>query len=263
MEPDLDPSAIAARFGLGNDARVDGAVDRGEVGAVWPLRTDRGRWAVKRGNERQNVTDVEATTRVQDAAIANGVASPTAIRPTDGELLADVAGSQVRVHEWVDLAPMSRDLDVEALGTMLARVHTSGATAGAVDPWYTEPITAAQWDARDNQIVVIDWDSAGATDPGHELSMVLWEYCREAPGRAPGLAAAYRAAGGPGRLDGPASFSMMICISSRLLHRSCRIWLDPASSAAERAFREFDIADWIRDPCTRPVIDTLLDAVGG
>lgn len=312
MGADLDAAAIAARFGLGTGARIDGPPERGELGAVWPLRTDCGRWAVKRGNERLDVAEVETTTAVQDAAIANGVLSPAAVRTVDGEVLADVGGSQVRVHEWFDLAPIDRALDVGVLGSTLARMHTAGAAAGAADPWFTEPITTSQWNSllataadapfaddlaghRDSladaaaevaaprtlrachrdlfaenvravdggRIAVFDWDSAGAADPGHELAMVLWEYCRDEPAQAPGLYASYREAGGPGRIEGPASFSMMICIASRLLHRSCRIWLDPASSPAEREVRESEIAEWIRDPCTRPVIDTLLAALEG
>lgn len=147
MEADLDACAIAARFALGDDARIDGPPAHGELGAVWPLRTDRGRWAVKRGTERQDVAEAETTTRVQEEARANGVLAPAAIRTVGGELLADVAGSQVRVHEWFDLAPMSRTLDVTGLGVLLARMHTAtGGAARPADPWFGEPITAAQWD---------------------------------------------------------------------------------------------------------------------
>jgi Ser/Thr protein kinase RdoA (MazF antagonist) len=313
MSGPIDANAVAEHFDLGESPVLLGDPDRGELGEVWRLRTTTGHWAVKRCFERQREPDAEQTTGLQSAAIANGVFAPAPVRARDGRLLADVGASQVRVYEWVALAPLDLGLDVTALGTAAARVHTA-AYSGAIpdsEAWFTEPITATEWGATfatvaaagapfadalaahldeltdaatlvrkpdmlqpchrdlfaenvratdDGRVCVIDWDNAGLADPGYELAMVLWEFARADVDRAAGVYEAYRRAGGPGRIDGPASFSMMITVASRLLHRSCRLWLD-ATGSDEHTRRNREIEWWIREPCTRPVVEFLLDAL--
>ena len=59
------------------------------------------------------------------------------------------------------------------------------------------------------ELCVIDWDNFGLADPSQELALVLFEFGAGNPARAAALNAAYRDAGGPGRVDGPGSFSMV------------------------------------------------------
>jgi Ser/Thr protein kinase RdoA (MazF antagonist) len=310
----IDAQAVAEHFDLGGSPALLGEPDRGELGEVWRLRTTAGQWAVKRCFARQLELDAEQTTGFQSAAIGNGVFAPAPVRARDGRLLADVGTFQLRVYDWVDLAPLDLGLDVTAIGTAVARIHTT-AWDGAIadtEPWFSEPITAMEWDltlealscadapftqalaahrdelidaatlvsepqalqpcnrdlfaenvraCADGRLCVIDWDNAGLAEPGRELAMVLWEFGRSDAGRAAGLYEAYRRVGGPGRIDSPASFSMMISVASRLLHRSCQLWLDPAGPD-ERDRRAREVEWWIREPCTRPVVEFLLDAVG-
>ena len=50
-------------------------------------------------------------------------------------------------------------------------------------------------------LVVIDWEGMGLADPSGELAMVLFEFAHADANRAHALAEAYRAGGGPGRVD--------------------------------------------------------------
>jgi hypothetical protein len=52
----------------------------------------------------------------------------------------------------------------------------------------------------------------------------------------------------------------VISVASRLLHRLCRLWLDPATGQPERDRRVREIEEWIRDPCNRADIEFLLAA---
>jgi Ser/Thr protein kinase RdoA (MazF antagonist) len=309
----IDAGAVADAFGLGDHPIVVGGPVRGELGEVWRLRTDAGSWAVKRCFDAQAEDALEQSAHFQRAAIANGVFAPRIVPSRDGVLLAALGGARVRVYEWVDLAPLDRGLDVDALGAAVAGIHTAGYRGVIAGPgeWFLEPVSPRQWDAvldalwcagapfapalaghrteladaaalvrrprilqachrdlwADNvraaaagEICVFDWDNAGLADPGHELSMVLWEFCRADAERAAGLYAAYLRADGPGRVEGPESFSMVISVASRLLHRLCRLWLDPATGQPERDRRVREIEEWIRDPCNRADIEFLLAA---
>jgi hypothetical protein len=43
--------------------------------------------------------------------------------------------------------------------------------------------------------------------------------------------------------------------------QSTRLWLDPATSAQGRAQRAAEVDEWIGDPCSRTVVEFLLDAI--
>ena len=111
------------------------------------------------------------------------------------------------------------------------------------------------------ELCVIDWDNAGLEDPDHELAMVIWEFCADDPSRAAPLHAAYREAGGPGRADRPAAFSMIVNVAGHLLHRAARLWLDPATATAERDRMAGAAQEWLDEPVTRPIVERLVDAL--
>lgn len=116
-------------------------------------------------------------------------------------------------------------------------------------------------------LVVFDFDNAGPGDPAQELAMVLVEYAAadaahpgEADGtRAAALREAYESAGGPGRLTGPGSFSMVIAVFGHISEVASRRWL-LATDDDDRA----DLAAWAAEltdrPLTRAVIAQLLYA---
>jgi Ser/Thr protein kinase RdoA (MazF antagonist) len=112
-------------------------------------------------------------------------------------------------------------------------------------------------------LCVIDWENCGMADPGGELALVLFEFARDDPARARPLVEAYADGGGPGRVRRPADFSMPIAQLGHIAERWCRIWLDHASSDAERGRAVAGVDEFLSEPLTRAVIDRLLEAVRG
>lgn len=110
---------------------------------------------------------------------------------------------------------------------------------------------------------VIDWENCGLADPGQELAGVIFEFWLGDADRARELYREYRRAGGPGRLDGRGSFSMAIAQLGHITEISGRIWLDPATSDAERARQAARIGEATGDPLTVRVVDEILNALAG
>jgi thiamine kinase-like enzyme len=304
---------LVQRFALEPGAALSGPVARGEQGQVWRLSTPTRSWAVKELFEPLHEDEVREDARFQDAVHAAHVPLPAVIRTVDGDVLADVDGSRVRVYEWVDLRErdaMLNPADVGGLVASIHRVHDVGSEP--VDPWYVDPVGAARWDelvsalaagrapfaedlaalrdelvaletlleppsslqtchrdlwadnvrmAGDGTLCVIDWENAGLADPSQELGLVLFEFGCGDPRRVRALDRAYRDGGGPGRVDRPTDFSMVIAQLGHIGERWCSIWLDPASSELERGRAVTGIGEFTESPLTRSAIDEMLDAV--
>ncbi|HEY2079975.1 MAG TPA: phosphotransferase [Streptosporangiaceae bacterium] len=144
----MDATDLAERFALGPAAKLsDGPVARGKQGLVWRLDTAEGSWAVKVPLHRTSEEQVRAATEFQEAAYACGVPAPQVRRTAEGHVIADIAGSQVRVYEWVDLGPPDLTLDPARVGAVVAAIHRVSANdLSLVDPWYHEPVGADRWD---------------------------------------------------------------------------------------------------------------------
>ncbi len=111
-------------------------------------------------------------------------------------------------------------------------------------------------------LCVIDWENSGLADPAQELGLVLFEYsCGEAD-RARDLYRAYRDAGGPGCIDRPGNFSMVIAQLAHIGEISCSRWLDPAR-VAEQDRNTGRVDEFVSDMLTRRMIDELVEAVSG
>jgi aminoglycoside phosphotransferase (APT) family kinase protein len=109
-------------------------------------------------------------------------------------------------------------------------------------------------------LCVIDWENSGLADPGQELCLVLFEYSCGQANRARELYDAYLDSGGPGRVDRPEDFSMIIAQLGHIGEISCRRWLDPTLEA-DKAHNARRVDEFLSQPITRQMIDELLDAI--
>jgi Ser/Thr protein kinase RdoA (MazF antagonist) len=110
-------------------------------------------------------------------------------------------------------------------------------------------------------LCVIDWDNCGPADPSHELACAVFEYGQGDAGRMRALYEAYRAAGGPGRLDRPGHFTMLIAQFGHFWELAARQWLDPESTDADRLHAEARVAELMDPPLRVDTIRRLLAAV--
>src|SRR5262249_21224039 len=84
---------------------------------------------------------------VQAAAHAVGVPTPQARRTIEGPVFATIAGSQVRVFEWVDLRARDSRLEPDQVGAVVAAIDRIGASnPGPLDLWYYERVGINRWD---------------------------------------------------------------------------------------------------------------------
>jgi Ser/Thr protein kinase RdoA (MazF antagonist) len=138
--------AVAERFGLGSRARLTGPVAYGRLGEIWQLVTERGRFALKKTQVPISAEDAERDAAYQDRVRQAGVPVPAVVRTVDGAVVADVAGSHVRVYEWVDVLGADRRLDPGELGELLAAIHSAVVpTDEPVDGWYVDPVGVETW----------------------------------------------------------------------------------------------------------------------
>jgi phosphotransferase family enzyme len=111
-------------------------------------------------------------------------------------------------------------------------------------------------------LCVIDWENCGLADPGQEVAGIVFELGIGDPARGAEVYRAYRAAGGPGRMETRADFSMTIAQLGHILEAACEIWLDPESTEDERRRQEGRVAEFVDEPLTVAAIDELLEAAG-
>jgi Ser/Thr protein kinase RdoA (MazF antagonist) len=111
-------------------------------------------------------------------------------------------------------------------------------------------------------LCVIDWDNCGLADPSQELAVALFEFAAGDRDRARELYREYRHCGGPGRVARRGDFSMAIAQLGHITEISCRHWLDPPTSPAEREHHAARVRESVEDPLTVEAIDALLDSVG-
>jgi hypothetical protein len=153
-----DAAAIADTFELGPNPVLTGPVARGEVGQVWKLTSDTAAWAVKEAFEQPDPTEAEHDAFYQGLVAGAGVNVPQVQRALDGRVLANIAGSLIRVYGWVDLADSDISIDPVAVGEVVASIHRVVChDANDVHPWYIAPVGAQRW-----HDLVVDLSAAGA-----------------------------------------------------------------------------------------------------
>jgi Ser/Thr protein kinase RdoA (MazF antagonist) len=107
---------------------------------------------------------------------------------------------------------------------------------------------------------VIDWENSGLADPSQELGLVLFEFSCGREDRARDLYDAYRDAGGPGRIERPGNFSMVIAQIAHIGEIGCARWLDPARRDQQQR-NAGRVDEFVNEGITRHMISDLLDAV--
>jgi len=115
----------------------------------------------------------------------------------------------------------------------------------------------------DGGVCVLDWENSGPADPSHELGYVLFEFGHTDPGRARTLVESYHAAGGPGGVDRPGHFSMLIAQLGHITEIAGNDWLDPNPRSPDRSDSTAWISETLDDPHRREVLAGLLRAVSG
>jgi Ser/Thr protein kinase RdoA (MazF antagonist) len=107
-------------------------------------------------------------------------------------------------------------------------------------------------------LCVFDFDNAGLADPSQELALVLVEFAGSDPSRAPVIRDAYTDAGGPGRIEGPRDFAMVIAQLAHIVEEGCRRWLAATDDDA-RADNGAWVREFIDRPLTPALVERLLD----
>lgn len=109
-------------------------------------------------------------------------------------------------------------------------------------------------------LCIVDWENAGPASPTQELAVAAYEYGCGDPARIAALHRAYVEAGGPGRVCEPADLTMLVAQLTHILQIGCERWLR-STTETERGDHASWVAEFLDDPITRPVVDSLLAAV--
>jgi Ser/Thr protein kinase RdoA (MazF antagonist) len=112
-------------------------------------------------------------------------------------------------------------------------------------------------------LCVIDWENCGLADPGQELALVLFEFGLGVAERVQALYDAYVENGGPGRIERPADFSMLVAQLGHIGEDACSRWLDPNLSDVERERQSVRAAEFLALPLTRASVEETLALLSG
>ena len=109
-------------------------------------------------------------------------------------------------------------------------------------------------------LVVLDWENSGPGDVNGELGCTLFEYGLGQADRMRTLYAAYRDAGGPGRLTGRGDLTMLVAQLGHIARVGCERWL-ASSTDQERAHNADWVSEFLDEPVTVETVDRILLAV--
>jgi hypothetical protein len=200
------------------------------------------------------------------ALVADLVADPSAALVADpsAALAADPDGGH-----WYDQVPAAECWPVYSprLAQRLAELPDLCPAVSPADPadlivchrdLHPENVLAAP----DGTLVVVDWDNLGPATPQRELARLLFDWYCDGPAldldamRA--LYAAYIREGGPGRITGPADFTMLLACRLNFLLAQLRIALDPDAEPRHHAWATREIDEGLRIlPAPRQLTDVL------
>jgi len=110
------------------------------------------------------------------------------------------------------------------------------------------------------EVCVIDWENCGLADPAQELPMAMIDFASGDHRRSVELYASYVAAGGPARVSGYGSFTMVIAQFGHFWEAAITAYL--ATDALEDKAHNLDrIAELLNPPLRVVQLEEMLDAV--
>jgi Ser/Thr protein kinase RdoA (MazF antagonist) len=110
------------------------------------------------------------------------------------------------------------------------------------------------------EVCVIDWENCGLADPAQELPMAMIDFASGDHRRSMELYASYVAAGGPARVSGYGSFTMVIAQFGHFWEAAITAYL--ATDALEDKAHNLDrIAELLNPPLRVVQLEEMLDAV--
>jgi Ser/Thr protein kinase RdoA (MazF antagonist) len=112
-------------------------------------------------------------------------------------------------------------------------------------------------------LCVLDWENCGLEDPAHELPMVLLDFAWGDPARMRALVDAYVDAGGPARLAGRGTFTMVIAQFGHFWESAVAEYTAPDATADARTHSIGRVEPLLRQPLRLTDLDDVLDALGG
>jgi Ser/Thr protein kinase RdoA (MazF antagonist) len=265
----------------GFEARLDG-VDiafpdsvRAQTGVLMPMPVRRpgGPYVVDLAGRPVRVSawlDVQAPDRGLDPDEVGGLLA--ALHQVDFPL-----AEEPEVHPWYR-EPVGQPRWHELVALLEEAGAPFAATLRAEVPYLVdlegllEPPTSLRMCHRDlwsenvlrtatGELCVIDWDNCGPADPSHELGVLLYEFGGRQPDRIRALYQAYRASGGPARLERPGQLTMLIAQFGHFWGAAATDWLDPESTAADRAHQQDRVAELVDPPLRVETCHQLLAAL--
>ncbi|ACQ79364.1 aminoglycoside phosphotransferase [Beutenbergia cavernae DSM 12333] len=148
-----DPSlaaVVAERFDLGAMTSPMASVQRADdLGRLWSLETDGGRWAVRSAENWWPIVPAERDVELQEAAAAAGVQLPAPVRSRAGAVVEEIDGVPWRVTTWRHSAPPLAApvsaLSTRRVGAVLATIHGLRLEVDRVSPWHEARFADEPW----------------------------------------------------------------------------------------------------------------------
>lgn len=133
--------AVAAAYDLGGvTGPMPAVAPPDNLGRLWSLSTDRGRWAVYSVKDWRPIVDVESEVALQVAAADAGVALPLPIRSQSGRIVETIGARAWRVYEWKYSGPPlvtpARSDVVARIGGILGTIHRLALPVDRISPWH-------------------------------------------------------------------------------------------------------------------------------
>jgi Ser/Thr protein kinase RdoA (MazF antagonist) len=258
---------VASSFDLGEALGPMALTARGEQGVVWRIETTTGPYAVKELVMRRSEDEVALEVTFQERAAETGASYDVArtVRCSDGRVLTELAGRQVRVQSWLDMTGPDPSVDPAPA----ERLEVAIPELLSFEELLVEPVNPRTchrdlWAdnvrmTRSGRLCVFDWDNCGPASADHELAMVLWEFGLDDPDRLARLRAAYVDGGGPARVRTPGDFTMLIAQFGHFHELAIAPFLDPNGTEEDREHGLARFAEFDSRPLTHASIALVID----